>query len=63
MGLHKPTGLDSSIQNELGLQIRELAERIGHLKAYTNDDTGLLQLQLDALIDQHNEEINNGQKG
>ena len=63
MGLRKPTGLDNQTQNELGLQIRELTERIGHLDTYTDNDTELLKLQLDALIDQHNKEINNGQKG
>ena len=60
MGLKKPTGLDNVRQNELGLHIRALTERIGHLKTYTDNDTGLLELQLQELINQHNEEINNG---
>ena len=60
MGLHKPVDLDATREDELGNHIRQLRERIGHLKTYTNNDTGLLELQLEELVNQHNEEINHG---
>ena len=60
MGLRAPTGLDNAREDNLGQTIRELKERIGHLKTYTEQDTGLLELQLEGLIEQHNKEINNG---
>lgn len=59
MGIHKST-LDSVRQSELGTQIRELEEKIAHLKTYTLRDTMLLEHHLESLKEQHTQEINNG---
>ena len=61
MGLKSPNGLDSVIEDELGNQIRDLSEKIAHLNTYTDQDTGLLQLQLEGLIEQHKLETQQGE--
>ena len=61
MGLRKPISLDAVTQDELGLQIRDLKEKIAHLKTYKDQDTGLLEMQLEELIDQHKQEVNQGE--
>ena len=59
MALH-PTNLDAVRQNEKGIQIRDLREKIAHLNTHTLQDTGLLQMQLEMLIEQHKQETDNG---
>ena len=61
MGLRKPMSLDAVTQDELGLQIRDLKEKIAHLKTYKGQDTGLLEMQLEDLIEQHKQEVNQGE--
>ena len=61
MGLKSPLSLDAVTQNELGLQIRDLKEKIAHLRTYTNQDVELLEMQLESLIDQHKQEVNQGE--
>lgn len=59
MSLH-PSNLDSQREDELGSKIRELKEKIAHLKTYTLQDTGLLEMQLEMIIEQHRQEVKNG---
>ena len=54
----RPSALDTGRTNKelLGVEIRELKEKIGHLKAYQEDtDTGGLELRLEALLRQQKE--------
>ena len=61
MGLKSPLSLDAVTQDELGLQIRDLKEKIAHLRTYNNQDVELLEMQLESLIDQHKQEVNQGE--
>lgn len=54
----RPSALDTVRTNKelLGVEIRELKEKIGHLKTYKEDtDTGGLELRLEALLRQQKE--------
>ena len=57
MGLKAPLGLDNLKEDDLGNRIRELKERIAHLRTYTQNETGMLEMQLEALIEQHKQEV------
>jgi hypothetical protein len=59
MGLHT-SDIDSVREDEIGQTIRDLKEKIAHLKTYTLQDTGLLELHLEMLIEQHKQETDNG---
>ena len=60
MGLKSPLSLDSVKEDNLGNTIRELKEQIAHLRTYSNTETGLLEMQLEALIEQHKQETQQG---
>ncbi len=64
MGLRKIPDIDSDRVNKLDESIRKLREQIAHLKTYTEQDTGMLELKLEALVlqakQQHNKEHDNG---
>ena len=64
MGLHKTPDLDSARVDKMDETIRKLREQIAHLRSYTNTDTGMLELRLEALVlqakQQHNKERDNG---
>lgn len=54
----KPSALDTVRTNkdQIGVEIRELKEKIGHIKAYQEDkDTGGLELRLESLLRQQKE--------
>ena len=54
----RPSALDTVRTNKelLGEEIRELKEKIGHMKTYQEDkDTGGLELRLEALLRQQKE--------
>ena len=53
----KPSALDTvrTKKELLGIEIRELREKIGHLNSYTDTDTGVLELKLEALLRQQKE--------
>ena len=53
MGLKAPLSLDNVKEDDLGNTIRELKEKIAHMKTYQNTETGMLEMQLEALIEQH----------
>ena len=61
MGLKAPVNLDNMREDDLGNRIRELKEKIAHLNTYTQNETGMLQMQLEALIEQHKQEIQQGE--
>ena len=57
MGLKSPLSLDSVKEDDLGNTIRELKEQIAHLRTYSNTETGMLEMRLDALIEQHKQQV------
>lgn len=60
MGLRSPTDLDCVRQDQLGNQILDLIEHIGHLEAYNEDiDTGTLKRMLEDLQEQQRKEMAN----
>ena len=61
MGLKAPVTLDNVREDDLGNRIRELKEKLAHLKTYTQEETGMLEMQLDAMIEQHKQEIQQGE--
>ena len=61
MALRRPIALDAMQTNDLGERIRDLKERIAHLNTYFEDhDTALLEMTLESLIEQHKQEVQQG---